>query len=145
MLQKGVDLAIQGEIAEAKAAYANVKMLDPIYFTIMDNRPNHWNVLCRAGALWRKEKDILEACGRAVELAPSLDSYRDSRGIARALIGDRPGAIDDFEFFIAEAKEQNEEMNKEAIQRREEWIAALRAGNNPFDDAMLEALRAELR
>jgi hypothetical protein len=36
-------------------------------------------------------------------------------------------------------------MNKEAIQRREEWIAALRAGNNPFDDATLEALRAELR
>jgi hypothetical protein len=137
----GADLARQGQIDAAKAAYNEAQRLNPGYRI----NAQYWNKLCRAGALWRKEKDIMDACGQAVELAPGSAAYRDSRGIARALIGDPAGAIDDFTFYIAWAKQDDAEGNKDAITRREEWIAALRAGNNPFDDKTLKALREELR
>jgi hypothetical protein len=32
-----------------------------------------------------------------------------------------------------------------SVDLREQWIATLRVGNNPFDDATLEKLREELR
>ena len=97
------------------------------------------------GRIWHVEKAVMDACGRAVEMEPSEGEYRDSRGIARALIGDPAGAIDDFEFYIAWAKEQSAEANKDAIRRREQWIAALRAGKQPFEDTTLEKLRVEMR
>jgi hypothetical protein len=74
--------------------YADARRRNPQYTVT----PFYWNTLCRAGALWRYEKEVMDACGRAVEMEPSNADYRNSRGIARALIGDPAGAIDDFEF-----------------------------------------------
>jgi regulator of sirC expression with transglutaminase-like and TPR domain len=77
---------------------------------------------------------VLFACERAVELTPHHD-VRDSRGLVRALLGDREGAIEDFEFFVKGT------WDKSARAQREAWIEALRAGTNPFTSEVLAELR----
>jgi tetratricopeptide (TPR) repeat protein len=49
-----------------------------------------------------------ESCDKAVEWAdPAIrDLYRDSRGLARALTGNKQGAIEDFEAVIAYLKKE---------------------------------------
>jgi hypothetical protein len=77
-----------------------------------------------------------------VALAPSDGNAHDSRGLARALTGDPTGAIDDFAAYIAWQKQQDE-PDTSAIAQREQWIAGLRAGREPFDKATLEQMREQ--
>jgi hypothetical protein len=56
-------------------------------------------------------------------------------------VGDPTGAIDDFTVYIELANQQDAEGLKDAIAQREAWIAALKAGRNPFDEATLKPLR----
>jgi hypothetical protein len=64
---------------------------------------------------------------------------RDSRGLARALTGNAPGAIEDFAAYIASASHDPELADRAADRRV--WVAALREGRNPFDAVTLTALR----
>ena len=77
-----------------------------------------------------------------------LGDYRDSRGISRALVGDTTGAIEDFEAYIDWVQKQPQYGDTKVIQQwqrsiaqRQQWIAALQAGRNPFDADTLKALR----
>ena len=74
-------------------------------------------------------------------LAPDTATYRDSRGLARALLGDFAGAIDDFQAFVDAYAD--DPLYMPLIPRRENWIEALQAGEDPFDEAMIETLRNE--
>jgi len=65
---------------------------------------------------------------------------RDSRGIARATLGDLAGALEDFTFFLTNWEEG---IGTEPYKRRESWIAALKQQRNPFDAETLQALRVE--
>jgi hypothetical protein len=80
---------------------------------------------------------------RAVALAPEADRpyYLNTRGLARALRGDYAGAAADFEQFVVWAGEAD--VAETVIDRRESWIADLRAGRTPFDAETLEELKAE--
>jgi hypothetical protein len=82
----------------------------------------------------------MPACERAVSLAPSssLANWRDSRGVARAITGDYAGAIEDFQALVDRAK-QNGQSDTLGSQR-EGWIATLKTGKNPFDQALLDEL-----
>ncbi len=91
-----MSLAIQGLLVEALAAYAEAQTLDPT----LEISARSWNTLCWFGSLWGYATAVLDACERAVELAPENGDYHDSRGLARALTGDYEGAIEDFEFYI---------------------------------------------
>jgi hypothetical protein len=73
------------------------------------------------------------------------DLYRDSRGLARALTGDRQGAIEDFEAVVAYLdNEPGRGGYSEAfVRRREEWIDGLKKGLDPFNEKLLKALRTE--
>ncbi|MEQ9548299.1 MAG: tetratricopeptide repeat protein [Coleofasciculus sp. G3-WIS-01] len=76
----------------------------------------------------------MDACEKAVALAPENGEFRDSRGIARALTGDKQGAIEDFQAFI-------ESTNwEEGKKQRQGWIDALKAGKNPFTEEEIEEL-----
>lgn len=101
----------------------------------------HWNNLCWYGSIWGLAEDVQYACDLAVEIDPVNGGKRDSRGIGRALIGDFAGAVEDFQYFIAWGAENN--VPSAELELREEWIAALEAGRNPLDEAMLEKLRTE--
>jgi hypothetical protein len=110
----------------------NIKshVLDPkgLYFE------KFWSSLCWYGSLYRNAASVMNACNKIVELQPENESYRDSRGLARALIGDFKGAISDFEFYIKHAKLQHK------LVQREQWLNQLREGTNPFTEAVIQRL-----
>lgn len=99
------------------------------------------NNVCWFASLWGLAENALFACELAVEMEPEDGGIRDSRGLARALTGDFAGAIEDFQFFITWAADN--QIPAEMTARREEWIAALEAGANPFTETLLNDLRTE--
>lgn len=130
-LAEGRRLASAGDIAAAVATYRNAVERDArLTITAGD-----WNTLCWYGSLWQHAADVMEACEEAVALAPEAGWIRDSRGVARALTGDFAGAISDFAAFVAKTS------SDEVRAQRQEWISALRRGENPFTAEVLEALR----
>jgi WD40 repeat protein len=99
------------------------------------------NQICWSGALDGAVRDVFPLCERAVRLAPDDGRVRDTRGLARALIGDKEGASEDFSAFVAWARKAQPESP--LIAKREQWLAALREGRNPFDAKLLAALRSD--
>ena len=81
----------------------------------------------------------MAACERAVALAPDDGGIRDSRGVARALTGDYPGAINDFQRYL-EWGLQND-TSEERIRQRQDWIRMLQANQNPFNEELLKLIR----
>ncbi|MGH6783482.1 MAG: hypothetical protein ACREBP_02540, partial [Sphingomicrobium sp.] len=101
---------------------------------------NDWNDLCWDGALDGQALAVMRACDLAVERAGGGDpihNFRDSRGLARALMGNTPGAIEDFEFYIEHT------ANAEQKSQRQAWVGALKAGKNPFTPEVLKSLRGQ--
>jgi hypothetical protein len=132
-LTEGEQLVREGRVAAAVAAYAEAQALD----STLSIPASSWNTLCWHGSIWNQAETVLDACERAVELAPTAGWIRDSRGVARALTGDAKGAIADFEAFVAET------TSEEQRTQRQGWIDALRAGRNPLTPDLLESLRGE--
>lgn len=93
------------------------------------------NQVCWIGSINGYPGAVMSACERAVALEPANESYRDSRGLARALTGNRKGAIEDFEYYL----EHGDKEDVKAQRRR--WIEALRAGKNPLTPEELKTLR----
>ncbi|MDJ0689527.1 MAG: hypothetical protein QNJ41_13555 [Xenococcaceae cyanobacterium MO_188.B32] len=62
----------------------------------------------------------------------------DSRGLARALTGNIQGAIDDFQEYVKSPHRAERYKSK-----RQQWIEALKKGENPFTDEVLEDLKNE--
>ena len=100
----------------------------------------------RYGLAARFPLDVSRDGGGAFD--PEVDAVRillhvdgDSRGLARALLGDYEGAIEDFEALIDWAEVQDWDP-RYAIKRRS-WIKDLENGINPFDEATLEELKRE--
>ena len=79
------------------------------------------------------------ACERAVALAPDNGNIRDSRGVARALTGDYPGAINDFQQYLEWGLKND--TSEERIRQRQDWIRMLQANQNPFNEELLKLIR----
>jgi len=137
LVDEGGRLAREGDVEGAIARYTAAQTLDPTYKIGADS----WNRLCRFGSLWGYASEVLDACERAVKLDPNHGEIRDSRGLARALTGDYEGAIEDFKFFVAWSEDRDSGAHNALL--RISWIAELEDGRNPFDSAILEALRGE--
>ena len=130
-LVEGIRFVWAGKISEALDAYGNAEEPDDrLTITAWT-----WNQLCWNGGLWDRAADVLFACERAIELTPDDSDIRDSRALVRALLGDREGAIEDFEFSVKGTGDEG------ARAQREAWIEALRAGTNPFTSEVLAELR----
>ena len=124
----------EGKIEAATTAYEEASKLDSaLDFNMLD--ANSWNGLCWQGSLKGLVDKVISACERAVILAPENEDFRDSRGVARVLTGNRTGAIEDFQAFI----EQTDDAEERA--QRQKWIFALHAGQNPLTSEELENLR----
>lgn len=135
LIETGLSQALLGDIAGGKANFEQALKLSPhLIISAAD-----WNGLCWSGSTWNHAAQVMDACQQAVELAPDNGDFRDSRGLARALTGDKAGAIEDFTAFV-EAHKDDETLRKDVAQRTE-WIGELKAGRNPFDEATLKALR----
>jgi uncharacterized protein with WD repeat len=129
-VDKAEELIKQGEVEQALAAYAEVQKLDP---NLKISRES-WNTLCWLGSLHGHAADVIDACEKAVALDPENGGSRDSRGLARALSGNRAGAIEDFEAFVAWSDNEEDRL------KRQRWINDLRAGKNPFTPEEIKAL-----
>jgi len=130
-LRDGWQLATEGRIPEALAAYTKARELDPALVP----SAAAWSTLCWQGGLWGHAADVLSACARAVDMAPEDGEARGGRGLARALTGDVAGALPDLEAYAASGGS----LRTRAL--RAEWVEVLRRGDNPFTPALLEALR----
>jgi tetratricopeptide (TPR) repeat protein len=121
----------QDEYNKAVAVYQRIENLKPT----KENLAKSENSFCRQASLQGYVKNVInDACEKAVKLAPNNPYIRDSRGLARALTGNFPGAIEDFQVFI----ESTNDAEKKA--QREAWVKDLQAGNNPFTPKVLENL-----
>lgn len=101
---------------------------------------------------------MLNACEKAVALAPKDGSIQDSRGLAKALTGEAQAAIEDFRVFIEWADKNG---YSDRIPQRQRWIAALeqwladlkqaypftyealKAGSPPFQPSELNQLKGQ--
>lgn len=97
---------------------------------------SHANLVCWRGCLAGFPFVVLKAGEEAVRLAPEEAEYRDSRGLARAMLGDYKGAAEDFAFFV----ERSDPGSSEAGLRTD-WIRQLRQRRNPIDRDVLAQLK----
>lgn len=74
----------------------------------------------------------LDSVSCALSQFPDNENYRDTRGLAYALLGRRDEAIADFEFFVRVQSENP--ANTQDVESRQQWIHALQAGKNPFEE-----------
>jgi WD40 repeat protein len=95
------------------------------------------NNLCWDGSVNGYAPQVLFACDRAVAAAPDNAGVRDSRGLARALAGDRAGALQDFEFFLKKAFDSDSGL----LNRRRRWVAQLKVNKDPISAQDLDDLR----
>jgi hypothetical protein len=130
-VNKGVKQVKEGKVKEALAAYNKAQAIDSTWKISAYS----WNILCRNGSLHGEAAKVMQACEKAVTLAPTNEKFRDSRGIARALTGNKQGAIEDFQVFIKLTGWSEEEKKQ-----RLGWIDALKAGKNPFTQQEIEKL-----
>jgi tetratricopeptide (TPR) repeat protein/transcriptional regulator with XRE-family HTH domain len=100
------------------------------------------NALCWAFALERAPEIALPYCERAVALDPT-GAGLDSRAIAYAEAGRYAEAVADLERYLSELQAQDQEAYQRQGPAREEWIRALKSGQDPFDKATLDRLRLE--
>jgi WD40 repeat protein len=130
-VSKGLDLAQKGNIKEALAAFGSAQKLDSTKIA-----GESWNGLCWMGSVWAQADQVLKACEEALKLEPGNWHFKDSRGLARSLTGNRSGAIKDFQASV----EQTDDAALKS--QRQDWIAALREGKNPFSADVLKSLSA---
>ncbi|MCE7938712.1 hypothetical protein DCC79_00585 [bacterium] len=97
---------------------------------------------CWYGTLFGDPRTVIDSCDRAIEIGEGTSgSAHARRAVARALTGDRPGAIADLEAALAIWDRRD--FRGRTYDTRAAWLEALRDGRDPFDDATLEQLRRE--
>ncbi|NET40014.1 MAG: tetratricopeptide repeat protein, partial [Cyanothece sp. SIO1E1] len=135
-IKEGRRLVQAGDVEGAIAAYKQAQDFDPEVKISAED----WNKLCWDASLHGYPQEVLFACELAVQLGigdsqASYLNFRDSRGLARALIGNIEGAIKDFQAFIT-----SEDQSEEYKERRRRWIYALERGENPFTPKEIQTL-----
>jgi WD40 repeat protein len=99
--------------------------------------------VCRRGSLDGFARVVLAAGEHAVALEPGIGIYHDTRGLARALVGDEAGAIDDFQAFVDWAGRNPSDAS--TLDERRRWLAQLRRHQNPFTPELLGRLGGSRR
>jgi len=125
----------QANRAAWQADFARLQAMAP-------DHPGLQEALCWAYTLDEEPETALPHCDAAVARNPGGPS-RDSRGIAYAQLGRFTAAIADFEAYLASLRRADPARYDRELARYQTWLAALRAGQNPFDRATLDLLRSE--
>jgi hypothetical protein len=135
LVSQGISWEKEGKVEEAFNAYNQALSLD----ASLEKSAQFCNSFCWFGSLHGYAADVLYLCENAVTLEPDNKGYyQDSRGLARALTDDLSGALEDFQ---AAVNSNALDYSQDVKQRRQRWIEALKAGQNPFTPEELEALR----
>jgi tetratricopeptide (TPR) repeat protein len=94
--------------------------------------------ICWGGALQGLVEEVMPACEMALKLEPDGPVYFESRGLARALLGDYAAAAADFREAVKLAQEFGEAEDNMA--EWESWAQTLEQGQNPFDETLRQQL-----
>jgi hypothetical protein len=130
---------VGGKEQDARTIYAEV-----IPEAAQLDNPYAANEICWAGSTHQFADLVLSTCEKAVALDPYGGDIRDSRGLARALMGKRQGAIEDFTFFVQWMQHRLKPLSQddtEKLAQRQNWIKQLKAGQNPFGPDTLKKLQ----
>jgi tetratricopeptide (TPR) repeat protein/transcriptional regulator with XRE-family HTH domain len=124
---------------------AVMKEVAPTLEKALDLRPNYGtalNTFCWGYAIEQQPEVALPYCQQAVAAEPTKATFRDSRGVAYALLEDYSAAIADFEAYVSWLEEQQpDSIWEKDLARRQTWIEALKGGENPFTPEVLAELR----
>jgi len=129
-IAQGENLVQEGEVQKAVDAFLKAKKLDATWKIPQKS----WQRLCESGVLYGEAKTVISACDTAVALAPGYLRVRVVRGVARALTGDTPGAIADFQASIEVAHSAEDKKWLQGL------IDMLKKGENPFTEEVLANL-----
>jgi TonB family protein len=131
LVADGERLVRAGNVPDALTAYSAAQGID----ARLNGSVNFWYSLCWHGALWGYAADVMFACDQSVALAPRQARTLEARGVARALVSDLAGAIDDLEQSVARTSVG---ANRTRLRT---WIGVLRTGESPFTEAVIARLR----
>ncbi|NEQ12264.1 MAG: WD40 repeat domain-containing protein, partial [Moorea sp. SIO4E2] len=133
LVKQGEKLAKEGKLIKALSLYKEAQQLD----LNLKIDANYWNNLCWDGSLHGYAVEVMDACEKAVAKEPENGFFKRSRGLAKALTGDKAGAISDFQVYVDSTD------NDEWKAQPQKWIDDLRAGKNPFTEEVLKDLLEE--
>lgn len=106
--------------------------------TLAPRRSEFAATLCWQLSVARTPDEALSHCAEA---ATDDGKARDAMGLANALLGRRTRATEHFEALLAWAASEGDDCSAAYEDSRRRWVDALRAGEDPFDDETLWALR----
>lgn len=117
-------------VAAGEKIPASVPINELVAWTIEFDEPGVCNELAWSLAMIGEARQSLRAVDCALKHFPNNGNYRDTRGVARTLLGDTDGAIEDFKAFIESAIKNGEKI--ETIEERRRWVKEISNGRNPF-------------
>lgn len=121
----------RGERSEAMS-----EMRRAVLLALEAGRAEDAHAICRDGSLAGMAEAVLPACDRAVALRPENEGYHDSRAVARALAGDREGAVTDLRASLA----LDGPTPGDGASERRLWIRRLEDGGEILTEAARRAL-----
>ena len=101
-----------------------------VEWTVSLNEASICNEIGWGLALIGDGENALKAVSCALNHFPEKPNYRDTRGVAMALLGRKEEAIDDLGF--AAKAWATDPSQAEIVSKRRHWIAELEAGRDPF-------------
>jgi tetratricopeptide (TPR) repeat protein len=136
LIQQGEELAKQGNVKKGIEKFTQAQKLD----SSLKIPAESWGSICVMGSSYNQAVDVMFACEKAVALASKKEQAdaKAVRGLAKALTGDKLGAITDFDVYL-----QSQEIPNESKKQVQGWVNTLRAGQNPFTPEVLKKLRGE--
>lgn len=117
----------------------------PDFNAILTQQPDDargLTALCWAYALDNQPELALPYCDRAIQQKASPWAY-DGRALARASQGHWPGTVEDPQAFLTWLDDQAFAGRDALETTHRAWLAAARAGQNPFDATVRARLRKE--
>lgn len=143
-IERGSLYARLNKVKEALADFHRAVQLEP-------NSASAQNALCWNGSLLGQATQVISACDKAIAAAHPQEKnfFRDSRGVARALLGYRQGAIADLQAFVewsqsdlAKADQFHRHLQAR-ISLRQSWIQTLQRNQDPFSPTVQQSLLTE--
>lgn len=124
LLEKARSAALSQRPERARRAYTAAAR-----WAIDAGHPGAANSVCWRGCEDGFAKEVLRAGEFAVTAIPQDGYFRDTRGVARCLVGNTAGALEDFKAFVDWAMQVG--LPAEDVSKRLLWIADLQAGRHP--------------
>jgi hypothetical protein len=137
LLLRGIFLA-----SEAKRDDAAEAMKAAASWARTSGDPRVCNKVCWHGSLRGFAGEVLPAGEAAWDQSHDI-KHLDTLAVARALSGDRSGAVRDLKQVVEFLNLARLEDRREYLERRSSWLRELREGRNPFDQKTLNFLLNE--